>query len=112
VSSYAWQHYGVDWVQLDAPRHLYLFAHESIAHLAAATGFDVIDVRCDADAFQFWGSEQYRRGIPLRDERSYAVNPAAGLFSAAEMADWSRRAVQLNQQGQGDQACFVLRKRP
>ena len=112
VSSYAWQHYGVDWVQLDAPRHLYLFARESIDHLAAATGFDVVDVAFDSDAFQFWGSEQYRRGIALRDERSHAVNPAGGLFGAAELADWSRRAVELNRQGQGDQAAFLLRKRP
>ncbi|MDO9073340.1 MAG: class I SAM-dependent methyltransferase [Rubrivivax sp.] len=112
VSSYAWQHYGVDWVQLDAPRHLYLFSRESITHLAAATGFDVIDVAFDSDAFQFWGSEQYRRGIALRDERSHAVNPAAGLFSAAQLADWARRAEELNQAGQGDQAAFVLRKRP
>lgn len=112
VSSYAWQHYGVDWVQLDAPRHLYLFARESIAHLAAATGFDVVDVACDSDAFQFWGSEQYRRGIPLRDARSHAVHPAGGLFSPAELADWARRAAELNRQGQGDQAAFLLRKRP
>lgn len=109
VSSHAWRHYGVHWVQLDAPRHLCLFARESIEHLAAAAGFDLA---FDSDAFQFWGSEQYRRGIALRDARSYAVNPAAGLFSAQEMADWARRAVELNRQGQGDQASFLLRKRP
>ncbi len=112
VSSWAWRHYGVDWVQLDAPRHLYLFARESITHLAAATGFELVDVRDDSDAFQFWGSEQYRRGIPLRDARSHAVNPAGGLFSRRELADWSRRADELNRQGQGDQAAFLLRRRP
>lgn len=112
VSSLAWQHYGVDWVQLDAPRHLYLFARESIARLAAATGFDVVDVAFDSDAFQFWGSEQYRLGIPLRDARSHAVNPAGGLFSPAALAGWARRAAELNRQGQGDQAAFLLRKRP
>lgn len=112
VSSFAWRHYGVDWVQLDAPRHFYLFARESIAHLASATGFELVDVACDSDAFQFWGSEQYRRGIPLRDARSHAENPAGGLFSPAQIADWARRAVELNRQGQGDQAAFLLRKRP
>ncbi|MDP2004493.1 MAG: class I SAM-dependent methyltransferase, partial [Rubrivivax sp.] len=111
VTSHAWRHYGVHWVQLDAPRHLFLFAHDSIVRLAAATGFDLVDVAFDSDAFQFWGSEQYRRGIALRDERSYAVNPDAGLFSAEEIAGWARRAVELNRQAQGDQAAFVLRKR-
>lgn len=110
VSSHAWQHYGVDWVQLDAPRHLHLLHQQSVASLAASTGFEWIDASWDSDAFQFWGSEQYRRDVPLRSERSYAVNPAAGLFSASEIADFARRARVLNAQGQGDQAAFYLRK--
>jgi len=40
------------------------------------------------------------------------VNPAGGLFSRRELADWSRRADELNRQGQGDQAAFLLRRRP
>ena len=111
VSSWAWQHYGVDWVQLDAPRHLYLFARESITQLAAATGFDVVDVADDSDAFQFWGSEQYRCGVALSSETSHGVNPARSAFSATEIAGFAQRAVELNQQGRGDQAAFVLRKR-
>lgn len=110
VSSHAWQHYGVDWVQLDAPRHLHLLHRQSVAHLAASTGFELVDERGDSDAFQFWGSEQYRRDIPLRSDRSYAVNPGAGLFSATEIADFARRARALNVQGLGDQAAFYLRK--
>ena len=111
VSSLAWREYGVDWVQLDAPRHLHLFAHESIRHLAAAHGFEVEAVVCDGTAFQFWGSEQYRMGIPLNDERSFARNPGAGLFSVAQIAEFTRRSLQLNRDQQGDQAAFYLRKR-
>ncbi len=110
VTSHAWQHYGVDWVQLDAPRHLYLLDRRSVASLAATTGFELVDAMWDSDAFQFWGSEQYRRDVPLRSERSYAVNPAAGLFSAAEIAEFGRRAQALNVQGLGDQAAFYLRR--
>lgn len=110
VSSYAWKHYGVDWVQLDAPRHLHLLDRLSVLRLAERTGFEQIDARWDSDAFQFWGSKQYRRDIPLRSERSHAVNPQAGLFSAQELAEFSRRAQALNAQELGDQAAFCLRK--
>lgn len=111
VSSMAWQHYGVDWVQFDAPRHLYLFAHETIRHLAHAHGFELEEIVHDATAFQFWGSEQYRMGVPLNDDRSYARNPGAGLFSPDQIADFTRRSVELNEAQRGDQAAFYLRKR-
>lgn len=111
VTSYAWRHYGVDWVQLDAPRHLYLFAHESIRHLAQAQGFEVEAIVHDSTAFQFWGSEQYRLGVPLHDPRSPARNPEGGLFSAQQMAEWGQRSLALNAEQQGDQACFYLRRK-
>jgi SAM-dependent methyltransferase len=110
VSSYAWQHYGVNWVQLDAPRHLFLFAKESMEYLSSATGLELTQVVYDSEAFQFWGSEQYRLGIPLRDKRSYAQNPSSGVFDAAAMAAFKLRAVELNQSQQGDQAAFYFRK--
>lgn len=109
VSSLAWREYGVDWVQLDAPRHLYLFAHESIRHLAQAHGFELESLRHDSTAFQFWGSEQYRQGIPLQDPRSHARSPGT-LFSSEQIAAWAQRSVELNAAQQGDQAAFVLRK--
>jgi len=109
VSSHAWRHYGVDWVQLDAPRHLYLFAHESIAHLAKVCGFELQDIVHDATAFQFWGSEQYRRDIPLHDERSHPRSPGT-LFTPSQIAAWQRQSAELNTRREGDQAAFYLRR--
>lgn len=108
ADSYAWRTYGVDWVQLDAPRHFYLLTRRSMAILAADAGFTLTDVIYDSTAFQFWGSEQYRRGIPLRDDRSYAVNPSAAVFTAGDIARYARDAERLNRQQDGDQACFYL----
>lgn len=110
VSSFAWQHYGPDWVQLDAPRHLYLHSITSMNTLAEQSGFVMEQVIYDSNALQFWGSEQYQQDIPLRDARSYAENPAGGLFSKRQMRDFTRRAHELNALQQGDQAAFYLRK--
>jgi SAM-dependent methyltransferase len=109
ASSEAFETYGADWVQLDAPRHLHLHTRASFERLAEASGFDVVDVVYDSTAFQFWGSEQYRRDVPLFDARSYRVNPAASLFDPAQIAAFEERARRLNEQSRGDQACFYLR---
>lgn len=110
VSSYAWQHYGVNWVQLDAPRHFYLHSTCSLKQLASRAGFECIAVRHDATAFQFWGSEQYARDIPMQDPRSYLVNPQASIFSGADIARFDEESIRLNASGQGDQAAFYFRK--
>lgn len=110
VSSEAWRTYGVDWVQLDAPRHLYLHSVDSVRALAQQAGLRLEAVQHDSTAFQFWGSEQYRQGIALRDPRSLAVNPASPLFSAAQRAAFERRAEAANAAQAGDQAAFYLRR--
>jgi len=106
VDSVAWREYGVDWVQLDAPRHLYLHTRRSLDRLAAGAGFENRRLLHDATGFQFWGSEQYRRDVPLRDSRSIASHPEHPLFDRAELAGFDHRAGELNARGEGDQAVF------
>lgn len=110
VSSFAWQHYGVNWVQLDAPRHLYLHSLQSMQLLAEKAGFSVEQVVYDSFALQFWGSEQYEQDIPLRDPRSYAESPKNSPFTTQRIRDFEERSQELNAIKQGDQAAFYLRK--
>jgi SAM-dependent methyltransferase len=105
-SSAAFDIYGTDWVQLDAPRHLYLHSRESFTRLAKQHGFRVLRLDDDSDGFQFWGSEQYKRDIPLADPRAHSKkNP---IFSKAELAAFDARAAELNAEHRGDQFCAVL----
>ncbi len=106
----AWRHYGTDWVQLDAPRHLFIFSVTGFTQLATERGFMVEQVSYDSTAFQFWGSEQYRQDIPLMDERSYFVNPSRSIFTTQQIDDFTIQAAQLNATTKGDQAVFYLRK--
>lgn len=108
--SHAWKTYGVDWVQLDAPRHLYLHTEQSLGILAQAAGFEITRIDYDSGSYQFWGSIQYQHDIPMTDPRSYSVNPAASLFSQADIKAFEVQARTLNEARQGDQACFYLRK--
>jgi len=112
VPSYAWRTYGTDWVQLDAPRHLHVHSRRSVELLARDTGLSVVSVECDSTAFQFWASEQYKRDIPLRGPASYERGVEHSTFTPEEIRDFDRRARLLNEAGDGDQACFLLRKEP
>ena len=110
VVARAWREYGVNWVQLDAPRHLFLYPARAFQSLAEGAGFAVDEVAYDSTAFQFWGSEQYARDIPLADERSFFVNPSNSIFTPEEIASFGARAEELNRAGEGDQAVFYLRR--
>lgn len=108
--NFAWEKYGVNWVQLDPPRHLFLYTEKSFRLLAEQAGFTVEKIIYDSEAFQFWGSEQYLRDIPLNDARAFQGVIEESLFTAAQMTEWQRQAEQLNAAGKGDQACFYLKK--
>lgn len=110
VSSYAWEHYGVNWAQLDAPRHYFLHSLESFEILSNKAGFEICDIVFDSTEFQFWASEQYKKGIGLNDERSYGINPRNSIFSEKDISEFKERADDLNRSKRGDQAIFYLRK--
>lgn len=110
ASSLAYRTYGAHWAQLDAPRHLFLHSVESVRLLAERAGFTLADVVFDSDEFQFWGSEQYMNDIPLKDGRSYAVDPAKSTFDERQIREFRNRAIELNARGEGDSACFYLYK--
>lgn len=110
ASSYAWEHYREHWVQLDAPRHYFLHTQESMAHLAKETGLRVDDCIYDSNAFQFWGSEQYLKGITLMDKQSHSLNPEGSIFSAEQIKSFERKAIELNDKNQGDACAFFLKK--
>lgn len=108
VPCYAWEHYGVNWVQIDAPRHLFVFSPLAIRLLAERTGWRLERITFDSSDFQFWASEQYARGIPLTAPNSYAVNPRASIFTKRQIRAFRRKAKRLNAEGRGDSAAFYL----
>lgn len=110
VTSWAWRNYGEDWVQLDAPRHLFLHSIKSIHILSQDIGFNLEDVVYDSFAMQRWGSEQYKQDIALHDENSYAVNPEKSPFDKADIHEFEEHSKLLNKSKAGDQAAFYLKK--
>jgi SAM-dependent methyltransferase len=101
-SSFAWKHYGKNWVQLDAPRHTVIFSRQGLSNLATRVGFRLDETIDDATDFQFWGSEMYCRDIALMSK------PIDEIFSQKQFGEFRERAKELNSKGLGDQAAFII----
>ncbi len=110
VPSEAFRRYGEHWVQADAPRHLHIPSIRTVEHLAAASGLELEHVVYDSTDFQFWGSEQYRRGIPLLADGSHFRDPARSIFTPDQISRFRRETEELNRRGEGDSAVFYLRR--
>jgi len=110
-TDYIWNRYGVNWVQIDAPRHFFLHTLKSFELLVKKSGLSVQDIVFDSTEFQFWGSEQYKKNIPLLAENSYSKNPDKSIFTKKEIEKFKKRAKELNIRKQGDQAAFFLTKK-
>lgn len=109
TSSYAWKHYGINWVQLDAPRHFFLHSINSIKILAEASGFILKEIIYDSTSFQFIGSELYLKGIShVNGDFSESNNK---YFSNKELENFRKRSGELNANSAGDQAAFILVKK-
>jgi SAM-dependent methyltransferase len=108
--SYCWKHYGTYWAALDAPRHLYIQSERSMEILGRGAGFQIEDIIHDGTAFQFWASEQYKRGINLVDDNSYSVNKSKSIFSKKQIREYKKKMRRLNSQHLGGKAQFYLYK--
>jgi len=109
ISCEAWSRYGVDWFQLDAPRHLVLHSRKSMELLAKRAGFEVVSVVDDSSANQFVISELYRLGLPLvpRDEVTRARKEEA--MAKMPVGEFREETERLNREGRGDQISVLLR---
>lgn len=110
VQSHAWLKYRENWAQLDAPRHVFIPSMRGLEMLSTACGLRLTKVIHDSSEFQFWGSEQYMRGIALNSPQSYAVSPRGSPITAKQIRAFRKMAKKLNACGQGDQVTAFLEK--
>lgn len=104
VAEEAWERYGVDWVGLDAPRHLFVPTVRGFQLLAERAGLSIERTFFDSEALQIWGSERYRNDIALLDEAPAEYRRHEEERAAA----WEAEARALNKARRGDNAGFVL----
>jgi ubiquinone/menaquinone biosynthesis C-methylase UbiE len=100
VGGEAWKKYGVNWYQLDAPRHFFIHSLSSFSQLISHHGFQIESTEFDSNDYQFKFSEQYQQNLTLLED---------GHFSNAVYKNWRSRANLLNQNQKGDQASLIIK---
>jgi SAM-dependent methyltransferase len=106
----AWRSYGSDWVEIDAPRHFFLHTRKSFETLAAAAGLEIYRADDVGIPFAFWGSEMYRRQLPLTDEYTKQRRDPAKVFTDEEINEFERRSAAANRNRDGGRIAFYLRR--
>lgn len=101
MGTYLWRRFGVNWVELDAPRHLHLFTVKSLTLLAERVGFKLRKVVFDSEPWELSASMQYEMGIPLRSE-------SKPVFSASDLQEFRNQTAELNRMSDGGRARFYL----
>lgn len=109
ASCAAWNLYGTDWVELDAPRHFFLHTHQSFDLLSRRCGLDIYHHEHEPLPMAYWGSALYQRGLTLYDPERKAMRSPRSVFSPEEMRRFEHQAAQASPAGQGGPAAFYLR---
>lgn len=101
----AYDMFGTDWFQIDAPRHIILHSKESIAALAAEHNLCIIKKEYDSGADQIVRSHLYSINIPLCEQTNDVVYTH---FSRETIDDIIESCKMANQNEYGDHAVFYL----
>jgi SAM-dependent methyltransferase len=109
AGTWAEQHYGVNWIGLEPPRHLFVPSRAGMSELARRAGFFVARFWCDTNEGMLLASESFARGFSPYD-REEKTWPYLSRFTASEINDARKRAADLNRSQDGDMACYILRR--
>jgi 2-polyprenyl-3-methyl-5-hydroxy-6-metoxy-1,4-benzoquinol methylase len=104
VPCFAWNRYGINWFQLDAPRHFIIQSTQSLLAMSLKAKLKIEKIEYDSTHHQFTASEGYQRNEPL----IYQTNKKT-LADNIKRLQFSRLAKRLNKKKEGDQAAFILR---
>lgn len=101
----AYDTFGVNWYQLDAPRHIVLYSREGIELLAHQYNLDIIHVVYDGNNSSLIKSYLYEQNIPFKEQTTEMI---AQYFGAEDIDKFTKYAAQANEKGYGDHAMFWL----
>ncbi len=100
ADSYAWRTYETNWVELDPPRHYFLYTKKSMEFLARESGLVIDKILYDSSNFEFLESEKWKSDIPTIEKGK--------IFSRKQKRDFDKMATKLNESGDASRACFYF----
>ena len=111
MGNYGWKKYSICWSGLDAPRHIFIATEKALRMMFEEVGFEIERFEYDTNDYIIWSSEQYLKGMPLQDTKSYMINPKASAFTKKQIKEFRKIIQSENEKGNGDTAAIYLRKK-
>ncbi|MBQ8116574.1 MAG: class I SAM-dependent methyltransferase [Lachnospiraceae bacterium] len=103
----AWDMFGSNWYQLDAPRHIFLHSRESMRYLAEQHGLQIVDTRFDSNISQIICSFFYEKNISYYEQDHVNMRD---YFDQDDLRNMLDAVDAANKEGYGDHAMFYLMK--
>lgn len=97
--------FGVNWYQMDAPRHLFLHSKKSMELLCSRAGLKIERMEYNSNCAQYIYSVLYEKGIPFV-EQSQAV--LESYFGKSDVEFFEECADKANAKEYGDHAAFTI----
>jgi SAM-dependent methyltransferase len=111
MGGWFWEHFGRDWWELDAPRHLWVHTRASLEQMATVAGLRLVDVVWDSTFVEILASDQISRDIAWREPASWSITRPAG-YDDEKIASFKTLVAELNRSGRAGRAGFYFRKVP
>ena len=99
-----WDKYGVNWFQIDAPRHFFLHSVESFKILCDKSNLVIENMIFDSEDYIFINCEKYLRNISVRDKEWDTIE-----FDNETIKQLRNEIRILNKNNESDQAIFLLK---
>jgi SAM-dependent methyltransferase len=100
-----WEKEGVNWFQLDAPRHLFIPSVKAMNLIGQSAGLTLKNVVFDSTMYQFVITELYKRG-----KKFLGFNKWREQFTASQLKEFKNLATVYNLNQKGDQVCLYFEK--
>ena len=102
----AWVEFGVNWYQLDAPRHIFLPSERSMGYLCEKCGLEIEEVIYNSTPSQFLVSYIYTLGIPFKKIEEL-INSVM-VWNGDVVETFEKVSEESNKRGFGDHAIFKI----
>jgi SAM-dependent methyltransferase len=109
VSSEAWRMYGVNWYNMDPPRHLFLHTYRSLDLLLKKNDLCVEQIYYESDWTTLYLSHCYKKDLSPSD-RGFQSFASRIFIKITKYFHFKRLSSQINRNGQSDLVCFVVKK--
>ena len=99
----SWKLFGLDYCQIHAPRHWYLYTPQSMKHLCDSAGLVLEQIYYDSKGGILHISDGYKK-----TEKSHAE--LCNFYPRSRKIKYDKIAEKANDEGNGDEAVFVIKK--